>query len=163
MTISPDWAYGLSLGAKLEMFKKNYMKSIKYLDKYFRSTQSEKEYDYGYVLIKLNKIKEAKSLLEREEKNYLDEIESSPNGSGSNENNLANIYAILGNKQKALLWLNKAVSKGWIEYRQNIVYPYMDSLKSDKEFQSLIKLMKANTESIKVLAINEDPDWDECD
>ncbi len=159
---APEWSYGLTLAAKLEMMKGNYLQSRKFFDKSLKLTAAEKEYDYGFVMLKLNRTNEAQKIFDAEILNYSNNLENSIDGICTLQNGLADIYAIMGNKQKSLNWLKKAVGNGWIEYRQNLEYPYMDSLKGNKEFQSIINLMKAKTDSIKGLALEADPNLESC-
>ena len=74
----------------------------------------------------------------------------------------ADMYAILGDKKRSLDWLNRAVEKGWIEYRQNLVYPYLDSVKSEFQFQNLISEMKIRIDSMKAILQKENSTWEEC-
>jgi len=74
----------------------------------------------------------------------------------------ADMYAILGDKKRLLDWLNRAVEKGWTEYRQNLVYPYLDSVKSELQFQNLISEMKIRIDSMKAILQKENSTWEEC-
>jgi len=162
MNIAPNWAFALSMAAKLEMIKKNFKAAKNYLDKSISLSGSDKEYDYGYILLTLNKVKEGTAILNSELQVYLNEVESNPNGSSANEMSLADIYSTLGNKQRSIYHLKKASDKGWIDYRHILVYPYLDSLKNTIKFKNLINVMKSKTDSIKALAIIEDPTWSGC-
>jgi len=159
---SPDWAFGLSLGGRLKMLEKKYKKALSYLDKSLAITGGEKEYDYGYILIRLSKETEGKKIIKKEIANYIKEIEGEPDESNIGEKSLADMYAILGERQKSLNWLSKAVKKGWIEYRQNLVYPFMDSIKSESKFQKLISIMRAKIDSMKAIVKKENLTWEEC-
>jgi hypothetical protein len=75
---------------------------------------------------------------------------------------LANIYAIIGENKKSLVWFNKAFENGWMEYRQNLVYPYMDSLKEDIDFKRIIDKIKLKTDSLKTIIKKENPGWEDC-
>jgi len=116
VNIAPDWGFTLSMAAKLEMFKNNFKSARNNLDQSISLTNAEKEYDYAYTLIKLNKIVEAKTILVKELELYLGEIGNNPQGSSSNEKGIADIYSLLDNKGQAIIYLNKAVQKGWIDY-----------------------------------------------
>ncbi len=158
--LAPEWTYGVSLSAKLEMIRGNYLKSKEYYDKYLELTGLGKEYDYGFVLLKLNKKKDAEKIFESELLVYTDEAMMT--GVSNLQISLADIYAIIGENQKSLVWFNKAFENGWMEYRQNLVYPYMDSLKEDPKFQKIINKIKLRTDSLKTIIKNENPDWEEC-
>jgi tetratricopeptide (TPR) repeat protein len=159
--ISPEWFYTFSTGAKLEMLKKNYESSKKYFDKIL-SSSSEEGYDYAFVLAKLKQKEEADSVLNNELNNYTELIKNSPENSSFLEKNLSDIYALKGNYEQSLKLLNRAVNKGWFEYRINLVYPYSDSLKQNDEFSRIIERMKTKTDSLKFLASKDDPSWINC-
>ncbi|GBD89994.1 invasion protein regulator [bacterium BMS3Abin04] len=159
---SPDWAFGLSLGGRLKMLEKKYRKALSYLAKSLAITGGEKEYDYGYILIKLNKAAEGKKIIKNEIADYIKEVEEEPDESSIGEKSLADMYAILGEREKSLKWLSKAVEKGWVEYRQNLVYPFMDSIKSELKFQKLISVMKRKVDSMKTIVKKKDLTWEEC-
>ena len=159
--ISPEWFYTFSTGAKLELLKKNYENSKKYLDKVI-STSATEEYDLAFVLSMLNKKEEADSILNKELQNYTELIKNTSNGLSVLEKNLADIYAIKGKYKQALNLLNRAVNKGWFEYRINLTYPYFDSLKQGSDFNKIIDKMKTKTDSLKTLAGKDDPNWIEC-
>lgn len=159
---SPKWAFGLSLGGKLKMLKKQYKSALSYLDKSLAITNGKKEYDYGYTLIKLNKVAEGKKIVMNEIASYVKAVEEEPDESNIGEKSLADMYAILGDKKRSLDWLNRAVEKGWVEYRQNLVYPYLDSVKSEFQFQNLISEMKIRIDSMKAILQKENSTWEEC-
>ncbi len=72
------------------------------------------------------------------------------------------MYAILGKKKEALKWLNKAVNKGWLEYRTNLVYPFLDSVKSSNKFSLLVSKMKTKIDSLKFLLMDINHSAGEC-
>jgi len=55
---------------------------------------------------------------------------------------LATVYIALGDKQRALDWIEAAVDdrRGWVAYLR--VHPIMDSLRGEPRFAALIKRMK---------------------
>jgi len=162
VNISPEWPYGLLVKAKLNVLKGNFKNALSTLNKALSITGGNKEYDYAYSLSKINKENAAQSILIKEANKYLDEIDNKSVDSYSNESNLANIYGILQDDEKALEWLKKAVAKGLIEYKQFLVYPYLEPLKNNSEFIRLIDMMKARVDSMKIIARDKDPDWFEC-
>jgi TolB-like protein/Tfp pilus assembly protein PilF len=159
--LSPEWFYTFSTGAKLEMLKENYKSSKKYFDKIL-SSSGEEGYDYAFVLAKLKQGAAADSILNSELNSYNELIKNSPENSNFVEKNLSDIYALKGNYEQSLRLLNRAVNKGWFEYRINLVYPYLDSLKQNDEFNRIVERMKIKTDSLKFLASKDDPSWINC-
>ncbi|MCB9258863.1 MAG: tetratricopeptide repeat protein [Ignavibacteriales bacterium] len=158
---SPDWNYTLSLGSKIQLFKQNYSKAKAYLDKAIKSSGNKKEYDYAYILKQMNKKSEAEVILQSEKNDYKNSIKETFNGNGSIEKSLADIFAIEDDNKSSINWLNKAVSKGWFEYKQNLISPYWSGLKNTKEFQNLVTKMQIKVDSLKQILIN-DESWSGC-
>ncbi len=158
---APEWFYTFSTGAKLEMLKGNYKESKKYFDKVFELSGAV-EYDYAFILSKLKQTEEVDSILNREINNYSESIKNSENGLSFLQKNLADVYSLKGSYKQALKLLNKAVNNGWFEYRINLTYPYLDSLKQDIGFNKIIDRMRMKTDSLKTLVGKDDPSSIEC-
>ena len=160
--ISPEWPYGWWLGGKIEMLKKNYTKALLRFNKMLKLTGEEKEYDYGYILLKTGRKAEGLKIIKKDLNSYLESIGSSEDTLNLDAKTVADIYSILGEKQKAVFWLNQAVRKGWIEYKPLLVYPYLEGIKSEPEFQKLISVIREKSDSIKSLILENDPSLNEC-
>jgi len=163
ISISPKWAYGLAVGGKLEMLLGNYKNSKKYYDSSIKNSGSDREYDYGFLLMKLNQNKKGRKIIEDEIRLYLEELEENSIAGNINDKNLSEMYSILGNKTKSLAYLNKAVNKGWFEYRNILVSPFIDSIKNEEKFITLIDKMKSKTDSIRANLILAESDLDYCE
>ncbi len=161
-TVAPNWPYKFSYAAKLELLSKNYKKAKLYYDKFYKLTGFDYEYNYGFILLQLGNEKEGKNIVTTEIANYENLIEENPNCASQNEQNLANMFSILGNKKESLIWLDKAVNKGWIEYRTNLVYPFLETIKNTDKFRFLINKMKTKIDSIKLLLKENDVSFEEC-
>ncbi len=162
LSIAPSWPYSFWLAGRLETLEKNYRKALDYFDKMLSITGEEEEYDYGFLLLKLGKKNKGKKIIERDLNYYLTEMKETSDSLNLDAKTIADIYAILGEKPQALFWLNKAVEKGWIEYRPLAVYPYLDAIKSEPEYQKLISLIKEKSDSIKSVIIKNDETLTEC-
>ncbi|NOX66124.1 MAG: hypothetical protein GXO85_10105, partial [Chlorobi bacterium] len=162
-TISPDWFFVLFLGGRLELLKKNYKKADQYFNKYEEKYQSAREYFHGYILLKLGETAVGQGIIDNELKEYLEYAKYHPKGTSRTENAIAEIYAINGDKENAFKWLNKAINKGWIDYRYNLIYPYFKSVKKEKQFDDLIIKMKTKIDSMKAIIIESDPDPEFCE
>ena len=59
---------------------------------------------------------------------------------------LATVYIALGDKQRALDWIEAALDdrRGWVAYLR--VHPIMDSLQSEPRFGALVERMKFDNE-----------------
>lgn len=148
--LSPEWFYTYATGAKLEMLKGNFNEAKKYYD-IANELAGNIEYDYAFIISQLNKSEESDSIISRELRNYQKQIKEVKNGTGLLFKSLADLYALKGEYEQSLKWLNIAVNNGWYEYKINLVYPYMDSLKNRNDFNKIIERMKIKTDSLAFL------------
>jgi len=65
--------------------------------------------------------------------------------------NISYIYALKGEKEDACTWLQKAVNKGWREYRQELATPLFENIREEPQFKSVINKMKSAIEDIRGL------------
>ncbi len=163
IAISPNWAFGLAIGGKLEMLLGNYKNAKMYYDNSLKISGSDGEYDYGFLLMKLDQHKKGRKIIEDEIQLYLEELKENSVAGNMNDKILSDMYSILGNKKESLTWLNKAVNKNWFEYRNNLVYPFLDSIKNEEKFNALIDKMKFKTDSIKASLIFAESDLENCE
>jgi hypothetical protein len=64
---------------------------------------------------------------------------------------LAEGYALLGEKEKALEWLEHAVDLGLINYPLLVEYdPFLENLRADERFENLMKKVKHLWETFEV-------------
>jgi protein kinase/serine/threonine-protein kinase len=56
---------------------------------------------------------------------------------------MAAIYAVQGDKEEALRWLQKAVDAGWRWYRYISRYPLLENIRDDTRFKRIIDDTKA--------------------
>lgn len=162
ISLYPKYIHTLFLGGKLELLKKNYQNSIKYFEQTFKLANSDFEYQYGYVLLKLNKQKSGLENVNRDLNIYLTDETENPQNSNLNAKILADMYAILGENENSLNWLKAAIDRGWTEYRDFLIYPYMENLKETKKFRNLLSVLKTKIDSMKTIAINFDDELKYC-
>ena len=52
------------------------------------------------------------------------------------------IYSILGNRNDAYLWLQKAIDAGWLDYRWAMKDPYLEFISRDQKFADMMERVK---------------------
>ena len=62
---------------------------------------------------------------------------------------MAAIYAVQGNKEEALKWLQKAVDAGWRHYRYILRYPLFENIREDERFKKIIDDMKVKVAEMR--------------
>ncbi len=162
ISLYPNYIHTQFLGGKLELIKKNYIQSKKYFEQTFKLSNSQFEYQYGYVLIKLNQQKEGNENIKKDLTLYLEDEKTNPNKPNINAKILADMYAILGENTNSINWLKEAVERGWTEYKDFLIYPYMENIKSSQEFNKLIDRIKVKVDSMKTIAMELDPEFEPC-
>lgn len=160
----PNFPYTLFHGAKLEILKKNYGQAKKYFEKGFIAANIPySEYQYGYVLTKLNKAKKGEEILNEVLNIWLEDEDTNPNKSSLSARILSDIYSIKGENKKAIDWLEKAVDRGWTEYQEVIIFPYMDNLKQEEGFKKQLTRLKVKIDSMKTILKQYDPSLELCE
>jgi len=138
----PDWVFGYFAAGRTESAARNFTDAALYFKALHDIAYTEYEYYYGYALLQIGSEEEGKAILDRELHSYLEYLEATVDDSNLNEYALANIYAILGNRDEALKWLKIAIDKGWMDYRRLIIDPYFNDLRSDTSFRAYLDEMK---------------------
>ena len=77
-------------------------------------------------------------------------------------NALAEIYAILNEKDKAFEAWKKAILEGWLDRRRNTLYPYFENLKDESEYQKMLNLMQSKLASLKDNIRKKYPAYEIC-
>jgi tetratricopeptide (TPR) repeat protein len=105
----------------------------------------------GQILLQEGNKVEAEVYLSRAMENSLQEIN---NGSKSFEPPfyIASIYAIRGNKEQSLLWLQKAIDLNWIDHAKVVHGPYFEKLRTDADVMKLINQVKEKTDAMRAKA-----------
>ncbi|HKJ81938.1 MAG TPA: tetratricopeptide repeat protein [Ignavibacteriaceae bacterium] len=151
--------------SQIEAVLGNYKLSKKYLDNYMKQTGIDNpEYFYAHSLLKLNKKKEAMKILEDEKKEYVEYLRDYPDDASTTDYNaLAEIYAILNEKDKAFEAWEKAIQEGWLDIRRNTLYPYFENLRDDPEYHRLLSLMQTKIAYLKTNIKKKYPMYEICE
>ncbi len=62
---------------------------------------------------------------------------------------MASIYAVQGNKEEAVRWLQKAVDAGWREYHYASRYPLFENIRDDERFKRIMNETKAKVAEMR--------------
>jgi tetratricopeptide (TPR) repeat protein len=163
ISINNEWVLGWFFNGMMEAASGNYKLSKEYLDKYMKlANVDDPEYFYAYNLLKLNKIDPAMKILEEEKEEYIQYLKDYPN-SIMDYNALAEIHAILNEKEKAFETWENAIEKGWLDIGRNTLYPYFENLKNEPEYQRLLNMMQDKVEKLKSSIKTEYPEYEICD
>lgn len=164
LQLYPNFPYTLFHGAKLELLKKNFVQAKKYFEKGFEVANLPKsEYQYGYILKKLNQEKEGEKILNEQLDIWLEDEKINPNKSNLSARILADIYAIKRENGKSLEWMEKSIDRGWTEYKEFLIFPYMENLKTNEVFIKQINRLKAKIDSMKTIAIKYEANLEFCE
>lgn len=127
--------------------KKYFQQSIEKNPNYKADRNSVSPIGYGQILLQEGKNIEAEVYLTHALENNLVEIE---NGSKSFDPRfyIAAIYAIKGNKEQSLIWLQKAIDMNWIDYIKFEHGPYFTNYKTDPDFLNLISQIRTKTKTM---------------
>lgn len=102
----------------------------------------------GQILLKEGNKVEADVYLSRAMENNLQEIK---NGSKSFDPPfyLSSIYAIRGNKEQSLQWLQKAIEMNWIDHAKIAHGPYFEKFRTDPDFVAIVDRLRGKTEAMR--------------
>lgn len=65
---------------------------------------------------------------------------------------IASIYAIRGNKEQSLIWLQKAIDLNWIDHAKIVHGPYFAKFKTDPDLLKIIDRVREKTEAMRTKA-----------
>ena len=105
----------------------------------------------GQILLQEGNRVEAEVYLSHAMENNLYEIS---NGSKSFDPPfyIASIYAIRGNKEQSLIWLEKAIDLNWIDHAKIVHGPYFAKFKTDPDVLKILDRVREKTETMKAKA-----------
>jgi serine/threonine protein kinase/tetratricopeptide (TPR) repeat protein len=136
-------AWIIEFAALAEFFSGHYEKAQEYYQKI-----GEQPIELGYIYWKAGRKDEAKKLFQ----GNLDRLQKwLEQGDESNDIgfSLAAIYAVQGNKEDALRWLQKAVDAGYRNYRYLSRYPLLENIRDDERFKRIIDDTKAKVAEMR--------------
>jgi len=67
---------------------------------------------------------------------------------------IASIYAIRGNRDQAIRWLQKAETMNWADYAMLEFGPYFMSYRKDAGIISIVQRLKSNAERLRQRSAN---------
>ncbi len=102
----------------------------------------------GYVYWKTGRQDEARKMFGRSLKLDEKELEQGNERHGI-PYDLAEIYAIQGNKAEAYKWLQKAIDAGWRSYREAMTDPLLENLRSEDKFKQMMANVKSNVDEMR--------------
>jgi TolB-like protein/Flp pilus assembly protein TadD len=136
-------AWIIESAARAELFSGHYEKAQEYYQKI-----GEQPIELGYIYWKAGRKDEARELfqtnLDRLQKRFEQGDESNDIGVS-----MAAIYAVQGNKEEALKWLQKSVDAGWRDYRYISRYPLLENIRDDARFKRIIDDIKAKVAEMR--------------
>jgi len=104
--------------------------------------------ELGYIYWKAGKKDEARKLFQ-ECLNRLQKRLEQGDESSEIRFSMAAIYAVQGNKEEALKWLQKAVDAGWRYYNNASRYPLLENIRDDERFKRIIDDTKAKVAEMR--------------
>jgi serine/threonine-protein kinase len=132
----PNYPIGLNVLGDCYLEKSMYKEAI--------STYEKSISDYGDLEVLISGLGRAYAFAGQKEEacRILAELDSQAKQRYISSYSQAQIYLGLGDKDKALIWLEKAYKEryGWLPFLG--VYPYWDSLRDEPRFQELLKKMR---------------------
>jgi serine/threonine protein kinase/Tfp pilus assembly protein PilF len=138
LSLYPDRQSNFLYPGRAERFAGHLDKAQSYLEK----AGSGAAVDLGYVYWKTGKRDQAQKLLQSVLVTLKNEADSG-NESWKVRRNIAGINAILGNKEEALQWLQKAIDAGFLSCRYIARDPTFESLRDDERFKQIMDKTKA--------------------
>jgi TolB-like protein/Tfp pilus assembly protein PilF len=157
----PDYPYAIRYAALAELFSGHDEKAREYYLRYFqKSGRAPIELPYlnlrggdpsvelGYLYWKTGRKDEARELFQGILDRLQKRLEQGDESSGIRFYTAA-IYAVRGNKEEALKWLQKAVDAGWLYYRYLSRHPLFENVRDDDRFKRIGDDIKAKVAEIR--------------
>jgi serine/threonine protein kinase/tetratricopeptide (TPR) repeat protein len=104
--------------------------------------------DLGYVYWKTGKRDQAQKLLQSYLVTCKNQVDSG-NEYWLYPRDIAGIYAILGNKDEALRWLQKTIDAGYLFYRYLARDPTFEDLRDDERFKQILETARNRVEEMR--------------
>src|ERR1035437_6920239 len=147
---SPEDPDILDIAALVEFYAGDFQKAKVLYDSSFSKKPGIKESSpkYAYILWKNNKRKEATIMFNNVSLEAKETIKQ-----GSEEFNspytLAQVNAVLGNKEVAYKWLQEAINKGWRFYRWSLNEPLFDNIRYEDRFKEMMNNLKRMVDTMR--------------
>ena len=144
LSLYPDRQSALLYLGRAECVAGHLDKAQSYLEK----AGSRAAVDLGYVYWKTGKKDQAQKLLQSVLVTLKNEADSGDE-SWEVRRDIAGIYAILGNKEEALQWLQKAIDAGFLFFRYIARDPAFENLRDDERFKQIMDKTKARVDEMR--------------
>jgi TolB-like protein/Tfp pilus assembly protein PilF/predicted Ser/Thr protein kinase len=147
-SLQPDNVIGLGMAGNAEVLLGNYEEAENYFNKAMAIDTMSECTSLGYVYWKTGRKEEARRMFERSR--AIDEklIENGKEYYGPRYD-MAEIEAVLGNKEEAYNWLQKAVDAGWLAYRPMELDPLLENLRGDDRFKRMMADLKTRVDEMR--------------
>jgi serine/threonine protein kinase/lipoprotein NlpI len=149
LKLTSDSLNAFTYAGYVEHIQNNLSKVYNYFDKAIKISQTKYFYNFHIIpLVHLGTIQWKKGEREKAKNIFSDfltyaekEIEAG-NESWEIRYNIAGIYSVMGEQDKALLWIDRAIDAGWRDYRIGKIEPLFEKLRQDNRFKKRIERVK---------------------
>ena len=104
--------------------------------------------EYAYVLWKMNKKKDAVVIFNNASQEA-EEIIKQENEEFNSPYILAQINAVLGNKELAYKWLQQAINYGWRQFEMSLNDPLFENIRNEDRFKDMMNNLKSLVYSMR--------------
>ncbi len=139
----PDFPWAIEYAGTTELFSGHYEKAQEYYQK-----MGERPVELGYIYWKAGRKDEARKHFQRTVDRLQKRLEQGDETFDIGFS-MAAIYAVQGNKEEALRWLEKAVDAGWRDYSYILRYPLLENIRDDARFKRIIDDLKAKVAEMR--------------
>jgi tetratricopeptide (TPR) repeat protein len=147
----PDSPGAIWIAALAELFSGHFEKAQEHYQKIAAQTSyrnSETCNQLGFIYWKGGRTDEATQLFQENSDRLQKRLEEGDESSDIRVL-MAEIYAVQGNKEEALRWLEKAFDAGWLYYNYASRYPLLENIRDDERFKRIIDDIKAKVAEMR--------------
>ena len=142
LLLRPNDNHAHRVAADLFLFARDYNAALDHLQK-MKYVPPDYKIALAYVLLKKWDRGWANTLLDEVIAQLLKRIDEGGDVWSRTRYTLAEAYSVMNDKDSSLNWLEKAVDRGWTQYRWIEIDPRFDTIRDDPRYTELIDRMKA--------------------
>ena len=142
LLLRPNDNHAHRVAADLFFFARDYNAALDHLQK-MKHVPPDYKIALAYVLLKKWDRGWANTLLDEVIAQQLKRIDEGGDVWSRTRYTLAEAYSVMNDKDSSLNWLEKAVDKGWTQYRWIEIDPRFDTIRDDPRYSEIIDRMKA--------------------
>jgi len=142
LLLRPNDNHAHRVAADLFLFARDYNAALDHLQK-MKHVPPDYKIALAYVLLKKWDRGWAITLLDEVIVQQLKRIDEGGDVWSRTRYTLAEAYSVMNDKDSSLNWLEKAVDKGWTQYRWIEIDPRFDTIRDDPRYTQIIDRMKA--------------------